>query len=194
MTIKTSVFFIVLITFFTWFSVGYTASWVKIVTGVNPHDQINDEGEILYEKCLFCHYSVPDIERAKSIDDVTFRFEKHEDLKDICYRCHQERMHPGGAFGAGWMKGGEKNVNWAKYGAPYHWVKPPKVIAERIKKQLEKYPTILPFDPITEKITCPTCHNPHERGLLPGKAGTGADNDRRLRWFGLAICQMCHEK
>jgi formate-dependent nitrite reductase cytochrome c552 subunit len=42
-------------------------------------------------------------------------------------------------------------------------------------------------------ITCVTCHNPHERGLLKGPAGVGADEENRLRMATFnEICSPCH--
>ncbi len=155
---------------------------------VNPHDQISDEGEVLFQKCLICHAEVPDIEKVKSIKDVTFRFDAYNNMKDMCYRCHAERLHPGGNISA-------RNPKWEKFGGvPNHWVKPPKPIAERLKEKMKEGTTIIPLDPQTGEITCVSCHNPHERGLIPGKAGMGADNKKRLRSDYEPICLKCHEK
>lgn len=151
---------------------------------INPHEQIDDEGEILWGKCLICHPEVPDIKKVKSIDDVKLRFE--DDLKMLCFRCHPEKMHPGGDWmGAAMGKGP---------GAPNHWIKPPEQIARHIEKTLQRLPIILPLEPKTGKIFCATCHNPHERGLLTGKAEYGADHELRLRSPGGPICMFCHSK
>lgn len=153
---------------------------------INPHEQIDDEGDILWNKCLICHPEVPDIKKAKSIADVKIRFE--EDMKMLCYRCHPEVMHPGG----GWF-GSNKRDPYA--GAPNHWIKPPDNILKNIEISLKETPIILPLEPKTGKIFCATCHNPHERGLLIGKADRGADYDRRLRSAGgTIICQYCHRR
>ncbi len=188
MTIRNKILYsLVSIGFFVMVSVAYPAPMVRFPSGVNPHDQITDEGEVLFQKCLFCHKTVPDVKKVKSIKDVDFRYDRFSNFKDLCYRCHPERMHPGGS----WLAYKKK---WRKFGAPNHWVKPPEKIAKKREDMLKKMPTILPLDPKTGKITCPTCHNPHERGLLQGKAGVGADGERRLRQAGVPICLMCHEK
>jgi cytochrome c peroxidase len=49
----------------------------------------------------------------------------------------------------------------------------------------------LPLVP-RDRITCSTCHNPHQEGVLmsgPAAAGTGAVH--RLR--SAAICEGCHK-
>ena len=154
---------------------------------INPHNQIDDEGEVLWGKCLLCHQEVPDIKKSKSILDVRLRFE--DDLKVICFRCHPERMHPGGSWfgvtGAGKGRG-------VYEGAPNHWVKPPEDIAGNIKTSLERYYIMLPLEPKSGKIFCATCHNPHERGLLLGKADVGADGYKRWRSGNYPICNYCH--
>ncbi len=153
---------------------------------VNPHDQINDEGEILYFKCLICHKDMPDVKKAKSIRDVNFLY---EDPLQPCYSCHPQPMHPGGSwFGA---VRGEKR-RWP--GAPKHWlVLPPDGIYNSLKRSERRYQVILPLANDTH-VMCGTCHNPHERGLLAGKADIGADFERRWRTTGIQICMYCHEK
>ena len=150
---------------------------------INPHEQISDEGNILWKKCMICHLETPDIEKAKSIEDVKLRFS--DDMKQMCFRCHPQRMHPGGGW-AGQLRGLTT--------APIHWVKPPDYIAKNIEISLDQYKIYLPMEPVTGKIFCATCHNPHERGLLIGKADYGADYDRRLRSAGGPICTFCHRR
>ncbi|MBI5233419.1 MAG: hypothetical protein HY880_03615, partial [Deltaproteobacteria bacterium] len=61
---------------------GYSYQQV-LNTLINPHEQITDEGNIRWAKCAICHPETPDIEKAKSIDDVRLLFE--DDLKQGCY-------------------------------------------------------------------------------------------------------------
>ncbi|MFQ5901065.1 MAG: hypothetical protein ACE5IH_05860 [Thermodesulfobacteriota bacterium] len=156
----------------------------RFYPGVNPHDHINDEGEILYYKCRICHKDVPDIKKYRSIEDVPFYF---DDLKQPCYSCHPQTMHPGGS----WFGFTRRDRGWK--GAPDHWVKPPKTILRTLKASEKRYKVMLPLDPDGEVI-CATCHNPHERGLLKGKPDIGADYERRWRTPGMAICNYCHNK
>lgn len=154
-----------------------------LATLINPHEQINEEGEVIWGTCAVCHKNIPDIAKEKSIKDVSLHFD--EDLNQICRRCHLVRPHPGAEGISATMSG---------FIAPDHLVAPPKGIINSIRLNLKDVPTILPLDPKTGKIICATCHNPHERGLLVGKADWGADSSMRLRSAGLDICQYCHRK
>ncbi|MBI5455186.1 MAG: hypothetical protein HY956_11195 [Deltaproteobacteria bacterium] len=154
-----------------------------LTTIMNPHEQINDEGEILWGTCLICHQNVPDIQKDKSIKDVKLRFE--EDPNQLCRQCHTVRVHPGTEGISATMSG---------YVAPDHLVVPPKHIMMSLRLAKKEIPMILPLDPKSGKIICSTCHNPHERGLLVGRADWGGDYSMRLRSAGLDICQYCHRK
>lgn len=152
-------------------------------TFLNPHEQISDEGEILWNKCLICHPTVPSV-NARDIRQVEIRYE--DDIKQLCYRCHPNRIHPGG----GWI-----NVALGKgTGAPNHLVRPPKNILMGRRLSLKEYSTILPLEPKSGKVFCATCHNPHERGLLKKKADVGGDATFRLRSEETSICQLCHRR
>ncbi len=65
-----------------------------------------------------------------------------------------------------------------------------------MKASEKKFNIILPLN-YKGNITCPTCHNPHERGVLPpGQASAkGASEKYRLRMAAenLQICVACHE-
>ncbi|MDH3975832.1 MAG: hypothetical protein OEV42_16285 [Deltaproteobacteria bacterium] len=141
---------------------------------LNPHDQINDEGELMTEVCTYCHAQTPDPQKDKSIGSVEFVTEK---LKDLCQRCHRDRPHPGGAF-----------INFD------HLVEPPNKIKFWIKMAEKNSNLVVPLEPDTDKIFCCTCHNPHERGVLRDKFGRGSDDDRRLRMgAGFELCSICHQ-
>lgn len=150
---------------------------------MNPHEQISDEGDILWGTCTICHKNVPDIKKDKSIKDVTLRF--GEDFNNICYECHVVKPHPA-AEGA--------SVTMSQMTAPNHLVVPSKNVSLNLRFALKDVPMILPLEQKTGKVICVTCHNPHERGVLSGKADYGADYSFRLRSAGLDICQYCHRK
>ncbi len=140
---------------------------------LNPHDQINDEGELVADVCLYCHFEMPDPLADRGITSVKFVV---DDLKDLCQRCHRDRPHPGG----GWI-----NID--------HLAKPSKRVRQWIRHSERTRNVVLPLEPDTEKIFCCTCHNPHERGVLRGKYDRGADDDRRLRLgAGFELCGSCH--
>ena len=144
----------------------------KKYTMLDPHNQLTESGAIVIEKCLYCHVEKPDEKNA------TFQQVKLiGKLEVLCFRCHfkQSRFHP-------------INAN--------HLRIPSAEILYMMKESEKKYGIILPLD-YEGKVTCPTCHNPHERGVIPGeKAGAqGASEKYRLRLAGkgLQICVACHK-
>lgn len=151
---------------------------------MNPHEQINDEGEVLWGTCTICHTEVPDIKKQTPLKDLPMRYSE-DGLSAICQRCHQTPKHPG-AEGVG--------VSMSGFTAPDHLTVPSSGVALNMRMIVKDIQTILPLDPKNGKIICSTCHNPHERGLLAGRADYGADHSFRLRSAGLDICQYCHRK
>ncbi len=149
---------------------------------INPHNQINDEGEVLWNTCQVCHKNVPGLKKERNIKDVRLRT---NDMNEVCTRCHPFRPHPG-ADGA--------EITMSGITAPDHLVAPSKKLSENMRMSLKETPLLLPMDYRTGKIVCSTCHNPHQRGLLTGRADYGADSETRLRSAGLDICQYCHRK
>ncbi len=169
----------------TSFAVEYEDYQDVLKSLINPHEQINDEGEVLWGKCIICHPTTPDVDKDKSIEDVKLRFS--DNLRELCYRCHPQPMHPGGAW-MGLAMGDDTK------GSPNHLIEPPKSIADNINLSLKETKIKLPLTPGTGRIFCATCHNPHERGLLRGRSNAGADISQRLRTTGGTICQFCHRK
>lgn len=153
-----------------------------LLSAINPHNQIGDTGEVLWGTCVTCHKGVPDI-KARSIKNVKLYYE--DDADKLCRACHTVKKHPGSEG---------ISVTMSGYSAPDHLVVPSKTVAYNMKLSLKEIPMILPLDPKTGKLLCVTCHNPHERGLLPGRPDWGGDYNMRLRSAGLDICQYCHRK
>jgi len=146
---------------------------------MDPHNQIDTQGNVVKEKCLYCHKKVPDVNRAtleesKGEADLVAPIGK---LDVLCYRCHykQIQMHP-------------INAN--------HLKKPPPRILENMRRSERKLGIILPLD-ARGKVTCVTCHNPHERGVIPvGKTGAGGAGEvgrLRVPRVGDKICLACHQ-
>ncbi|MBI5407790.1 MAG: hypothetical protein HZA14_00325 [Nitrospirae bacterium] len=144
----------------------------KKYTMLDPHNQLTEAGEVVVEKCLYCHTEKPD-EKRETFQEVKLI----GNLEVLCYRCHykQSQLHP-------------INAN--------HLRKPSEYTLETMKESERKYGIILPLN-YEGKITCPTCHNPHERGVLPGgkASAQGASEKYRLRLAGrnLQICVACHK-
>lgn len=149
---------------------------------INPHNQINDEGEIIWTACLVCHTNTPDLDKERSINDAQLRHD--DDMRQICWKCHPVRVHPG-AEGMAIVIPDKK---------PNHLIIPPSEKKLNMRLSAKEAGMILPLEPKSGKIFCATCHNPHERGLLAGAADTGADHRQRLRSAGVDVCQFCHRK
>lgn len=135
----------------------------------NPHEQRDEAGNILRERCLYCHQSLPDPEKAAAITDVTFKTE----TSTFCFACHgeEEKLHPARAN---------------------HAVTVPQNMLGSIESAEKKHQVSLPlFD---GSVFCGTCHNPHDRGIIKREAAAKvADEKLRLR-LGAAyqLCVACH--
>ncbi len=147
---------------------------------LDPHTQIDESGEVVVEKCLYCHVEKPDEKHAtfKKAEGIHGSVVKLiGDLEVLCYRCHykQSTLHP-------------INAN--------HLRKPDDKISEAMKESEKQYGIILPLN-YKGEITCATCHNPHERGIIPADRASskGASEKFRLRLPGKTgeICLACHK-
>jgi len=134
----------------------------------NPHKQLNANGDIVGLKCLYCHKEIPDVNQA-GYDDITLI----GNLDMLCDRCHN--------------KVGEQSLHAS------HMRKPSAKVFASIKQLENKFGIILPLND-DGKITCVTCHNPHQKGVIPAeKAGAkGADEANRHRFLE-NICMQCHQ-
>lgn len=155
-----------------------------VLSIINPHEQIDDEGHVLWRSCLVCHPVVPDITRKSTIKDIKLRY-ADEDFNRLCKACHTVRIHPASEG---------INVTMADMTAPDHLVAPSSAVYLSMRRTKKDVPMEMPLDPANGKIICVTCHNVHERGLLPGRSDWGGDSLVRLRSMGLDICQYCHRK
>ncbi len=146
---------------------------------LNPHDQIDKEGNLRKSTCQICHDQVPDVTSARSIADVDFVVTG--DLVAMCANCHPVKPHPGGFS---FSNGG---------GLPNHLRIPSDRVAQRREQMQKENDIVLPLDPNTGKVFCGTCHNPHARGVIRVKAAAkGAGEKQRLRMQ--EICENCHDK
>ena len=94
-------------------------------------------------------------------------------LTALCISCHQAGPHPSSAD---------------------HLRPLSKVMLLKMREYEERRMVRLPLED-ENHVTCVTCHNPHERGLLKGAAGIGADEALRLRLTTYSEqCTPCHEK
>ena len=134
---------------------------------LNPHNQLDASGKIIEEKCLYCHLRKPD-ESSANFKSVLLI----GDLEKLCLGCHQVGdLHPANKP---------------------HFVQPDLEYLLRMKILEKQYGVVLPLGE-NGKLTCITCHNPHEAGAIPDKvAGSkGAGSQFRQR-LPKTLCAECH--
>lgn len=134
---------------------------------LDPHNQLDADGKIVTEKCLYCHRSQPDVNITVYRDVQLIG-----NLIVLCQRCH------------GLLRNHPANVN--------HYVQPSDKVFIRMNIMEGRYGIVLPLDD-EGKLTCVTCHNPHERGVIPAeRAGAkGAGEYFKHRLPGI-MCSSCH--
>ena len=135
---------------------------------LDVHTQLNAAGEIIVETCLYCHSAKPDENRAR-YENVEFI----GDLEMMCQRCHAIRGNHAGNFN--------------------HLVKPSAQALARMQAMEKQFGIILPLDQ-NGQLTCITCHNPHDQGVIraDSPAARGAGSKHRQRLPG-RLCSECHQ-
>ncbi len=130
------------------------------------HDQLDARGKIIEGTCLFCHSALPD-EWNPGYQDLEFV----GDMDDLCERCHPMGPHCAGVD---------------------HLRIPSKQMRNRMAAVEKKFNTLLPLDK-SGRLTCVTCHNPHEKGVIPAylPSARGAGEPMRHRLPG-TLCTACH--
>lgn len=136
---------------------------------LNPHHQISSDGRLKVEMCLYCHAKKPD-QKTATYKDVTFI----GNTRALCRRCHDIKGdHPG-------------NFN-------HMAARPSAEALQRMAAMKKKFHIILPLA-ADGKMTCVTCHNPHEKGVIAANkpSAKGAGSKYRLRLPG-KMCIECHQ-
>jgi len=136
---------------------------------INPHEQVDPEGNILKSQCLYCHQSLPDPDKISDTSEVTFKTE----TSAFCEVCHGEKdtLHPANAD---------------------HMLEVSPKMLDSIKLSEKRFSTILPL--FKGKVFCGTCHNPHDQGVITKKtAAKGASAEMKLRIdWNHDLCVSCH--
>jgi hypothetical protein len=137
-----------------------------------PHDMLQKDGR--YKEvngkpvCLICHARTPDprVDRTK---DVAFR----ADVAFLCWRCHSLMPQP--------------TLN------THVLMKPSENMLKDIEQNEREMKVTIPLVP-RNRITCSTCHNPHEKGVIIYElSAKGADSEDRLRLQSPDLCLICHK-
>lgn len=117
------------------------------VKNYNPHELQKKDGKIDEKRCLFCHEKAPDPKKKVERGEYQLR----RKMSTICIGCHLITPHAG-AF--------------------EHLEKPEAKILGNMKESEKKYGILFPLDE-AGRLTCATCHNPHEKGVFEEGAAAG---------------------
>jgi predicted CXXCH cytochrome family protein len=136
---------------------------------INPHEMVDSEGGFKRVNgkvvCLFCHEKQPD-----PVLDWTSTVKFRADVAFLCWRCHPPM--PGPFFDQHFL------------------VTPTPETLKTMRETEQRLIVIFPLVP-RGRITCSTCHNPHQKGVIihegPSK---GSDAVSKLRMP--SICFGCH--
>ena len=133
----------------------------------DPHTQIKENGDIIVEKCLYCHQEKPD-EKVAAFDKYRSEVKFNRDIELICVGCHSSNQY---------QTAHPLNAN--------HLREPSAEMLSMMKKTEKQFGIILPLN-LNGKIMCATCHNPHEKGVMPEERGAsgGASEKSRIRLPG----------
>ena len=136
---------------------------------INPHVMLDEEKRFRLVNgkpvCLVCHAKMPDPEK-----DVTTTVQFRADVGFLCWRCHPPMPDP--------------------FFSTHFLIKPKAAMLELMYETEEAEMVIFPLVP-RGRITCSTCHNPHQAGVIQREgAAKGADARARLRTT--TLCYACH--
>jgi len=115
--------------------------------GYNPHVEQIKDGKIVENRCLFCHEKA--LDPKKKVERGEYKLRRKMAL--LCIGCHLLTPHAG---------------------ALEHLVKPKDEILKIMKESEQRYGIIFPLDE-AGRITCATCHNPHQQGVFEKDAPAG---------------------
>lgn len=140
--------------------------------GIDPHDMLDSNYQIKEVNgapvCLMCHTAVPEQ------DGITSKVNFRAEIAFLCWRCHPPM--PDG------------------FSKDHFLVRPSLATREAMRRSENDNGISLPLLN-RGRITCSTCHNPHEKGVIQfGPARAGEDEHDKLRMPPDKICSGCHDK
>ena len=164
----------------------------------NAHDQLED-GKMKTDACLWCHISTPEI--SPYLKDTTSYKLRGEVIK-ICGNCHFRLISNSASDTHSHMYlSPSQEMKWYMfaYEIQPQMHLPFKQLMEYVRAA-NRAPRSIPLNK-DDCITCWSCHNPHEQGILPATnpRSIGAEPEKstnyRLRTReGDISCRMCHQK
>jgi hypothetical protein len=154
----------------TEFDICYRCHNIDSYRMYNPHLQLNAQKEIIKDKCLYCHSELPD-EKQTIVKNARLI----GNLQELCVRCH--------------MRAPRQDFH------SKHLRKPTPDVLNRMKQLEDQENIVLPLSK-DGMITCATCHNPHEKGVIPdvraGAKGAGEKWRQRIADTN-TLCIKCHD-
>lgn len=162
----------------------------------NVHDQL-EAGKTKTDTCLWCHINVP---------EVGFRLTKptshglRSTTPELCSNCHSvPTSHPAGDPHMHTTPSAQMRWYMSAYEMEPQMHLSFKQLLEYVQAA-NRAPQSIPLDE-QGRITCWSCHNPHEKGLKPrwdprsvGAEPKKATNHRLRAHEGDIGCRACHQK
>lgn len=161
----------------------------------NAHDQF-EGGQPKTDTCVWCHAGAPDA-ASRSEDDASHALRSTS--FGVCANCHPvAKGHPNDGPHMGALPSAEMMSYMSAYEIQPWMSLPLKQLVEYVRAA-KRDPRSIPLDE-NGRVTCYSCHNPHEKGLLPNwnPRSLGAESKRavnhRLRARDGQLCIACHQK
>ena len=161
----------------------------------NAHDQL-EAGKVKTDICVWCHLSAPDV-RSPPREDASYALRSKSHA--VCSNCHPVgKGHP--TSGSHMYSTPSSEMMW--YMSAYEMQFQMRLPFEQLLKYVraaKRAPRTIPLDE-NGGITCYSCHNPHEKDLLPSwnLRSVGAESKHalsgRLRARGGNVCIVCHKE
>lgn len=160
----------------------------------NPHDQIA-AGQPKTDTCAWCHVGVPDV-KAPSPQNAPYGL--RTESSSLCRNCHVVAQdHPVHAH-----LQATPSPDMMVYMSAHEMQSKMRLSLPQLLKYArttKRTPRSIPLD-AQGRIACYSCHNPHEKGLLPSRdpRSVGAERkqaiNHRVRTTEGKVCIVCHQK
>lgn len=170
---------------------------------VSPHRHLDAVGRVMEESCTFCHIRTPPIpaDGARRHDPML-----HADGSQLCLTCHTRHwdVSPQGHVDRTVSEHTRRVMLARQFAhADGNSNQPDAQSRENgttrtMPRDLTMEPALLPLS--ANRVTCYTCHNPHQPGLFPDNTPLGAfsaaprDTHAALRISSDQLCIECHAK